>query len=141
MKKVAIGLSLLFVGKWILDKIHLSKNISFAFLNADFGIGFPTSKLKITLQINNPTNVITTVSNLIAAVYINGVNIGTANNPSAVDIPANNSINYVVVVYLNSVKTGQEILNAIVSKQYFLKLDGTVVASNITLPFTVDYAI
>lgn len=141
MKKVAIGLGLLFAGKWLFDKIHLAQNISLQFITADFAIGFPTSRLRITLQINNPTNATTTVKNLNAKVLFNGVNIGTANNSDSVNIPMNKNIFYNVDVYLSSISTATQILSAIKNKSYQLELDGTITASNILLPINVKYGI
>lgn len=139
MKKAAIAIGLFLAGRWAYNKLLFAQNVSFQFVDAALQAGFPITKMVVQVKIINPTGTFVSLSNLNGNLSLNGVSLGTANSPNVFTVPANDSINCTIYIYLNSITTVQTIVNAIGNKAATFNFTGTITASNIILPVNFDY--
>jgi LEA14-like dessication related protein len=139
MKKLLIPIGLIFIGKWIFSKIDTAKNLLFGITNIDAQVGFPFSKLVLSIKLSNPTTGTINVQSITGTVALNNKVIGSVLSVNSFVINANSDVDVDIDVQLNNLTTIYAIIATLRSKAAIVNFTGTVTAQHIAFPINYDY--
>jgi len=147
-KKIFLGAGILAFGYYVYKQYKNAKELISSLIFAPENISLDTTyltapKIKLTIQINNPSPNTVTLSKIFATVSLNNKQIGTVNNDNPIEIAGTATTSITLNISINSLQLIQYLLklNFEEIKNLKINMEGFYVANNIELPLSLSYNI